>query len=62
MRRIVKTGFFFSVISEKTHIFERPQVGYKETDEVIVEIRSHEVCAGCLSYGHHQPITSDGIA
>jgi hypothetical protein len=25
-------------------------VGYKETDEVVVQIRSHEVCASCFFF------------
>ena len=33
-------------------------MGYEETDEVIVQIGSHEVCAGCFdfSYACCQPI------
>ena len=29
---------------------------YEETDEVVVQIGSHEVRTSCLSYGHYQEI------
>ena len=34
-------------------------MGHQETNEVVIQIRSHEVCAGCSPYAHYQSITSN---